>query len=138
MTSTYHAALDTGLSKRLARIEELIDEAARKSGRTGKAIRLVGISKTVTRASVNAAYAAGLREFGENRIDMAVEKFAENVPDDLILHMVGPLRGENLSQIPGRFALIHSLGETDIADDLERRCAKAGDPARPPAAQRRP
>lgn len=126
MTSTYHAALDTGLGKRLARIRERIDEAARKSGRTGKSVRLVGISKTVTRASVNAAYAAGLREFGENRIDMAIEKFAENVPGDLILHMVGPLRGENLSQVADRFALIHSLGELDIADSLNRKCELAG------------
>ncbi|CAN5717486.1 YggS family pyridoxal phosphate-dependent enzyme [soil metagenome] len=126
MTSTYHAALDTGLGKRLERIHYLIDEAARKSGRTGKDVRLVGISKTVTRASVNAAYAAGLREFGENRIDMAVEKFAENVPDDLILHMVGPLRGENLSNIAGQFALIHSLGETELADSLNKRSELAG------------
>ncbi len=101
MTSTYHAALDSGLAQRLKRIQDVIDEAAKKSGRRSKDVRLVGISKTVTRASVNAAYAAGLREFGENRVDMAIEKFAENVPDDLVLHMVGPMREEELEQDPG-------------------------------------
>lgn len=126
MASTYHAALDTGLGKRLERIHDLIDTAARKSGRTGDDVRLVGISKTVTRASVNAAYAAGLREFGENRVDMATEKFAENVPDDLILHMVGPMREDELSQIPGRFALIHSLGEFELATSLDEQCQRAG------------
>lgn len=126
MTSTYHAALDSGLGKRLTRIHDLIDEAAKRSGRKGKDVRLVGISKTVTRASVNAAYAAGLREFGENRVDMAVEKFAENVPDDLILHMVGPLREEELNKIPGRFSLIHSLGEISLANALNSRCDRAG------------
>jgi pyridoxal phosphate enzyme (YggS family) len=126
MASTYHAALDTGLGKRLERIHSLIDDAARKSGRKGNAVTLVGISKTVTRASVNAAYAAGLREFGENRVDMAAEKFAENVPDDLILHMVGPMREEDLPQIPGRFALIHSLGEIDLATELNRQCERSG------------
>ena len=125
MASTYHAALDTGLGKRLERIHNLIDDAAQKSGRTGDDVRLIGISKTVTRASVNAAYAAGLREFGENRVDMAIEKFAENVPDDLILHMVGPLRDEDVRLIPGRFALIHSLGEIELAGELNRHCEVA-------------
>lgn len=126
MTSTYHAALDSGLGKRLARINDLIDAAAQKSGRSRQAVRLVGISKTVTRASVNAAYAAGLREFGENRVDMALEKFAENIPDDLVLHMVGPMREEDLSKIPGRFALIHSLGEISLANALNHRCELSG------------
>ncbi len=126
MTSTYHAALDSGLGKRLARINDLIDEAAKKSGRSGRNVRLVGISKTVTRASVNAAYAAGLREFGENRVEMAIEKFAENVPDDLILHMVGPMRDDEVGQIAGRFALIHSLGEASLANALDRQCEKVG------------
>lgn len=126
MTSTYHAALDSGLNQRLKRIQDLIEEAARKSGRTGKDVRLVGISKTVTRASVNAAYAAGLREFGENRVDMAIEKFAENVPDDLILHMVGPMRAEEVDKIAGRFALIHSLGEAGLANALNSRCEREG------------
>jgi PLP dependent protein len=126
MTSTYHAALDSGLAQRLKRIQSVIDEATKKSGRRSKDVRLVGISKTVTRASVNAAYAAGLREFGENRVDMAIEKFAENVPDDLVLHMVGPMREEELSKIPGRFALIHSLGESDLARALNIRCERAG------------
>jgi hypothetical protein len=126
MTSTYHAALDTGLGKRLAKITKLIDEAARKSGRSGRDVRLVGICKTVTRASVNAAYTAGLREFGENRVEQAVEKFAENVPDDLILHMVGPLRGENLAGAVGLFELIHSLDDSMIADALDRRAEIEG------------
>jgi len=126
MTSTYHAALDSGLGQRLKKINDVIDAAARKSGRTGKAVRLVGISKTVTRASVNAAYAAGLREFGENRVDMASEKFAENVPADLILHMVGPMRADEVNQIAGRFALIHSLGEAELAVALNKRCERNG------------
>ncbi len=121
MTGTYHASLDTSLGSRIARIQSIIDEAARQSGRTGKDVRLVAISKTVTRASVNAAYAAGLREFGENRVEMALEKFAENVPADLILHMVGPLRGEDLAGIPGMFALVHSVDAPDVADALNRR-----------------
>ena len=122
MASTYHAVLDTGLGKRLERIHGLIDEAARKSGRTGDDVRLIGISKTVTRASVNAAYASGLREFGENRVDMAIEKFAENIPDDLILHMVGPVRDDDVRRIPGRFALVHSLGDIELAKELNRHC----------------
>lgn len=125
-SSTYHAALDSGLSQRLERIHDLIDEAARKSRRRGKDVRLVGISKTVTRASVNAAYAAGLREFGENRVEMAIEKFAENVPDDLILHMVGPMWTDEIDKIVGRFALIHSLGEISLANTLNSRCERAG------------
>ncbi|HLT18956.1 MAG TPA: YggS family pyridoxal phosphate-dependent enzyme [Thermomicrobiales bacterium] len=126
MTGTYHPSLDTGLGKRIAKIRQMIDEAARRSGRTGQDVRLIGVSKTVTRASVNAAYAAGLKEFGENRVDMALEKFAENIPDDMILHMIGPLRGENIAAIPGRFALVHSVDDIEIANTLNRRAEISG------------
>lgn len=126
MTGTYHAVLDTGLSKRIAAIRATIDEAAKVSGRRGDDVRLVAVCKTVTRASVNAAYAAGLRDFGENRVDQAIEKFAENVPPDLVLHMVGPLRIEELGKVAGRFGLVHSLDSETTIDVMDQKAEAAG------------
>lgn len=126
MTGTYHATLESGLATRVARIRSRIDEAAKKSGRSGQDVCLIAICKTVTRASVNAAYAAGLRDFGENRVEQAIEKFAENVPPDLVLHMVGPLRAGELGKVAGRFGLVHSLDGEETIDILDSKAAIAG------------
>jgi pyridoxal phosphate enzyme (YggS family) len=84
---------------------------------------LVGVSKTVTRAEVDAAYAAGLRNFGENRVQDALPKF-EDVPADLVLHLIGSLQTNKARQVVGRCGLIHSLDRPELADALAKSAAK--------------
>jgi pyridoxal phosphate enzyme (YggS family) len=87
---------------------------------------LVGVSKTVTRAEVNEAYAAGLRHFGENRVQNALETFSGELPDDLVLHLIGTLQTNKARFVPGNFDIVHSLDRVALATELERRCAAAG------------
>jgi len=122
MTTT----LDTGLRQRITTVQETIAAAAARSGRAASSVRLVAVCKTVDRSAVDAAYALGLRSFGENRVQDALAKFAEDVPSDLDLHMIGALQTNKARQVVGTFSLIHSLDRRSLADELDRRASQAG------------
>lgn len=126
MSGTPSTVSDTALAERIATVEDRIGNAASRSGRDASAVQLVAVCKTVSRAMVNAAYEAGLRDFGENRVQNALEKFAENVPDDLRLHMIGPLQSNKVRQVVGKFALIHSVDRASLIDEIDRRATAAG------------
>jgi pyridoxal phosphate enzyme (YggS family) len=80
----------------------------------------------VTRAEVDEAYVAGLRHFGENRVQNALETFSGDLPDDLVLHLIGTLQTNKARFVPGKFDVVHSLDRIALASELNRRCAAAG------------
>ena len=119
-------ALQAILAESIAGVREHIADATRRAGRVADSVTLVGVSKTVGRATVDAAYAAGLRDFGENRVQDALEKFAEDVPADLRLHMIGSLQTNKARLVVGKFALIHAVDRNELADELSRRAIGQG------------
>ena len=119
-------ALQAVLAESIAGVREHIADATRRAGRVADSVTIVGVSKTVGRATVDAAYAAGLRDFGENRVQDALEKFAEDVPADLRLHMIGSLQTNKARQVVGKFALIHAVDRNELADELSRRAVGQG------------
>lgn len=119
------AMLDTGLKGRIDRVNENIAAAAQRAGRNPLDIRLVAVCKTVDRAAVDRAYALGLRDFGENRVQDALAKF-EHSHADLRLHMIGSLQTNKARQVAGRFALVHSLDRVALADELDKRAQQVG------------
>ena len=114
----------TDIAARIAAVEGRITLAAERAGRDPSEITLVGVSKTVGRADVDAAYAAGMRHFGENRIQDALVKF-EDSPDDLVLHLIGSLQTNKVRHAVGRFQLIHSVDRLSLVDALQARCEAA-------------
>lgn len=119
------ATLDTGLKGRIDQVNENIAAAAQRAGRNPLDIQLVAVCKTVDRAAVDRAYALGLRDFGENRVQNALSKF-EHSPADLRLHMIGSLQTNKARQVAGRFALVHSLDRAALADELDKRALQVG------------
>ena len=80
------------LATRLATVHERVSAAAARSGRPAEAVTLVGVCKMADRAAIDEAYAAGLRHFGENRVQDALAKFGDARPADLVLHLIGHLQ----------------------------------------------
>ena len=111
------------LASRLAAVQARIAAAAQRSGRAPEAVTLVGVTKTQPLALVQAAYAAGLRHFGENRIQEAAEKFAAYRPEGLTLHLIGHLQTNKARQAVSLFSLVHSLDSLHLAEALAARCA---------------
>ena len=64
------------IAANLARIRERIARAAARAGRKPEEVTLVAVSKTLPAEAIHEAYAAGVRHFGENRVQEALEKIS--------------------------------------------------------------
>ncbi len=101
-------------------IEALNSEIAKhcdSCGRNPNEIVLVAASKYVDAGGVAEAYSAGLRNFGENRIQDALTKM-DGLPEDISWHMIGHLQGNKAAKAVGAFDLIHSVDSRELADRI--------------------
>ena len=92
---------DAELPARLAAVRARIAGACARSGRPADAVVLVGVSKTHPAAAVEAAWRAGLRVCGENRVQEAVAKSRELAhlplpPEGPEWHLIGPLQSNKV------------------------------------------
>ena len=93
-------------------------------------VRLVAISKTFPSAAIRAAYAAGLRDFGENKVQEAITKQAELTDlTDITWHFIGHLQTNKARKVVQHFDWIHSVDSLKLARRLDR---IAADISRPP------
>lgn len=106
------------------RILSKVRSAEQRSGRAEGSVQIVGVSKTVGRDAVDRAYAAGLREFGENRVQDAKQKFDPPLPPDARLHLIGYLQSNKARDAVSLFEVIHSVDRPSLIEALERRAAQ--------------
>lgn len=109
------------LAERIEKVQERIEQAAQQAGRSASEITLIAVSKTVDRATVDEAYALGLRNFGENRVQDSVEKFATPLPSDATLHLIGQLQTNKVNHALRIFSTIHSVDRPSLIAELDRR-----------------
>ncbi len=110
------------IQKKIKEINERIDSAAAKSSRSGDEIKLMAVTKTKNREQVEAAYKAGLRLFGENRVQEAYEKY-EKFYTDAELHLIGHLQSNKAKQAAELVTCVQSIDKLKTARELEKRCA---------------
>jgi PLP dependent protein len=89
-----------------------------RAGRPPADVTVVGDCKTVERQLVDEAYAAGLRHFGENRVQELVRKSAR--VEGASWHYVGRLQRNKAPQVVGLAALVHSVDRRALVDRIER------------------
>ncbi len=111
----------SSISTNIAAVHERINSACRRAGRAQHEVRLMVVTKTQSRESVEEAYAAGARLFGENRIAEAQEKFADFHPE-AELHMIGHLQRNKAGRAVGLVRCVQSIDKLETASVLERRC----------------
>lgn len=87
--------------------------------------RLVAISKTKPASDIQAAYDAGLRDFGENKVQELAEK-AEQLPQDIRWHMVGHLQRNKVKYIAPFIHLIHSVDSFKLLKEINKQAEKLG------------
>ena len=110
------AAINDNLQAVAARIRE----AAHAAGRDPSMVRLLAVTKTQPPSAVEAAYAAGLRSFGENYVQEAVDKkvaLAERAPG-LQWHLIGPLQSNKTRVVAEAFDWVHTIDRDKIARRL--------------------
>jgi pyridoxal phosphate enzyme (YggS family) len=92
--------------------------AAEAAGRDTGGFRLVAVTKGFGIAVLRTAWQAGLRSFGENRVQEAIPK-VETLPD-ADWHLVGRLQSNKARPAIARFGTIHSVDSIDLLQRLER------------------
>lgn len=117
----------TEIEGNLARIRDRIARAAERTGRSPESITLVAVTKTVAPERIAAAYAAGLRDFGENYVQEALTKIATPplAMQDMRWHFIGHLQTNKVREVEGRFALIQSVDSLRLAEVIGRRAVMA-------------
>lgn len=116
------------LAANIEAVRERMAAAAYRAGRSVDDITLVAVTKTHPVETVAAAYRAGLRHFGENRVAEGRAKVAA-LADRLAQagpaespnwHMIGHLQRRQVGEALGQFALIHSVDSLKLAERIQR------------------
>jgi pyridoxal phosphate enzyme (YggS family) len=107
------------IAENIARTQERIAGAARRAGRNPREITLMGVSKTFPAENVREAYEAGLRVFGENR----VQEFAMKAPvvrdlHDAEWHLIGHLQTNKAAKAAELFDAVDSVDSARTAEKL--------------------
>lgn len=103
------------LPDRLREVRDRIDAATRRGGH-GQAVKIVAVTKTHGPDAVQAAWDAGLRDVGENRVQEALPKM-DAVTVGVRWHLIGHLQRNKVKSLP-RFELFHALDSSRLADAI--------------------
>lgn len=110
----------TTIQENLQRIQERIFLAAQRAGRRATEITLIGVSKTHPAEAIREAYAAGLRHFGENRVQEWEGKQSGIQGLDAMWHLIGHLQSNKAARAAKLFHSIDSVDDFALAQRLER------------------
>jgi PLP dependent protein len=114
----------------LERVEARIEGACRRAGRARGEVTLVAVSKTRTLDELRAAYRAGARHFGENRVEEAEGKVpllrAEWAADPATWHLIGHVQSRKAARAVEVADVLHAVDSLHLAERLERAASAKG------------
>ncbi len=114
------------IAARLNQVRARIGEATARAGRAPTDVRLIAVSKTFPIAAVRAAYDAGQRDFGENRVQEALQKIDQTADTEIRWHLIGHLQSNKARKAAERFALIHAIDSVDLLQRVDAAAALSG------------
>ena len=110
----------------LQAVRQRLARAVERAGRLPSSVRLVAVSKTRPAEDVRAAFDAGQAEFGENRVQEALEKIAATSDIPIAWHLVGHLQSNKARRAAGAFPWIHSIDGVDLLKRVDAAAEEAG------------
>ena len=113
------------IANNIKQVKENIEASARKAGRNPEDILLVAVSKTKPIEALKEAYDAGIRDFGENKVQEIVEKY-DKLPKDARFHMIGHLQRNKVKQVIDKVCLIHSVDTYRLAQEISVQSQRIG------------
>jgi pyridoxal phosphate enzyme (YggS family) len=114
------------IADRLTGIRERIAAAARSAGRDPSSVRLVAVSKTFSLEAVREAWLAGQRDFGENRVQEALQKIAASTDLTIRWHLLGHLQANKARKAAPAFSMIQSVDSLELLQRLDRAAIECG------------
>jgi pyridoxal phosphate enzyme (YggS family) len=123
----------SSIADRLTEIRGRIAAAARSAGRDPGSVRLVAVSKTFPIESIFEAVAAGQRDFGENRVQEALQKIEQalqktggSADQSIRWHLLGHLQTNKARKAATAFAMIQSVDSVELIHKLDQSAADSG------------
>ncbi len=115
------------IAEHLDEVRTRVADAARRSGREPSSVTLIAVSKTFDADHVRAAWQAGQRDFGENKVQEAEQKMAATVADlpGARWHLIGHLQS-NKAKKAAAFAAIHSIDSVDLLQRVDAAATQLG------------
>jgi len=114
------------IASNLSDIRTRISRAAGAVGRDPSSIRLIAVSKTFPIEAIRAAYDAGQREFGENRVQEGLQKIDGSADLSIRWHLLGHLQTNKARKAASAFAMIQSVDSVELLHKLNRGAADDG------------
>jgi len=99
-------------------------DAARKSGRPPEDITVIAVSKTVDSIIARVAAESGISDLGENRVQELMSKYEQLSDLDIKWHMIGHLQKNKVKYIIDKTALIHSVENLELANEINKRATQ--------------
>lgn len=122
---TFRALMTHSIRENLSRVHDRIRAAAHRAGRHPEEITLIGVSKTHPAEAIRQAYEAGLRHFGENRVQEWEGKHAALHGLSATFHLVGHLQSNKAARAAKLFSCIDSVDDFPLAERLDRAAREA-------------
>jgi PLP dependent protein len=116
----------TPVRDNLLRVQEQIAAAAQRAGRRAGEITLIGVSKTHPAEAIREAYEAGLRHFGENRVQEWEGKQGGVQDLNATWHLIGHLQSNKAARAAKLFHSIDSVDDFALAQRLDRARSESG------------
>lgn len=114
------------IANNLAAVRERIAAAAVAAGRAPDGVRLLAVSKTFSADHVRAAWAAGQRDFGENKVQEALQKISETTELEIRWHLIGHLQSNKVKKAAPAFSAIHAIDSVELLRRVDAVAADAG------------
>ncbi len=111
------------VSENLNEVQNRMNSAAERAGRNPEDVLLIAVSKTKPVELMMEAYNAGIRDFGENKVQEILRK-APEMPEDVRWHMIGHLQKNKVRQVIGKAVMIHSVDSVELAEKIEKEAEK--------------
>jgi PLP dependent protein len=114
------------IAPNLARVRARIATAAQDAGRAPGDVRLLAVSKTFSLDHVRAAAAAGQEEFGENRVQEALQKIEGSADLKIRWHLIGTLQSNKVRKAVPRVSTIHSVDSHKLLMTIDAAAVETG------------
>jgi PLP dependent protein len=114
------------IPERLAEVRERIANAAGRAARRPEDVRLIAVSKTHPIEAVRAAADAGQVDFGENKVQEALQKIAQSADTRLRWHLIGHLQSNKARKAAAAVGAIHAIDSVDLLKRVDQAASEAG------------
>ncbi len=111
------------LKENLRNVESSMQAACERSSRSRSDVTLIAVSKTKPVEMLQEAYDAGVRDFGENKVQEICDKY-DKLPQDIRWHMIGHLQRNKVKYIIDKVCMIHSVDSYRLAEEINIQAKK--------------